>query len=216
MSGPQEPFAMPSAAFPFATLHEVNERCLQLLVNEARAERRPAIPLATPLRDLLRNMGAEARRRAAQRALLLVDMEFQDATWWRLVRAQPGKQWRSGRGAFPRRSATPLARTTLMLAWHSLQADRDTGCVLLGITPPVADLIVNLQLAEIDQIANRRFRHLQPRWHDQPAIWRALLLAAQANRADAMRDFNVHGLQLMTGSLLSARSSEGTRERAGS
>jgi hypothetical protein len=85
----QEPLKVPSAAFPFAALHEVNERCIELLVNEARAEKRPPIPLVIPLRELFRNTGAEARRRAGQRGLLLIDMEFQDAESWRAVRTQP-------------------------------------------------------------------------------------------------------------------------------
>jgi hypothetical protein len=213
----QEPLKVPSAAFPFAALHEVNERCIELLVNEARAEKRPPMPLVIPLRELLRNTGPEARRRAAQRGLLLIDMEFQDAEWWRAVRTQPEKQWRTTawRGSFPRRSAVPLGRATLMLAWHSLHADRDTSCVLLGMTAAVAELIANLQLVEIDQIANRRFRHVQPRWHDQPSIWRTLLLAAQVNKADAMRDFNLHGLQLMTGRLLSVRGDDRIHEKEG-
>src|SRR5207244_2358773 len=113
----------------------------------------------------------------------------------------PDRKWRTAawRGSFPRRSAVPLARATLMLAWHSLRADPETACVLLGMSPPVADLISALPLAEIDRIADRGFRHVQPRWHDRPAVWRNLLLAAQTSNPGAMRDFNLHGVQLMTG-----------------
>jgi hypothetical protein len=216
MSGPsQAPITVPSGAFPFATLHEVNERCIDLLVSEARAERRPPLPLVVTLRSLLRNMGAETRRRAARQGLLLVDMEFQDAVWWRSVRAQPARQRRPAgkQGSFPPRSATPLVRATLTLACQSLHVDREMARVILGMIPDVAELVANLKLVEMDQIAARWFRHIQPRWNDQPAVWNALLQAAQDNRPRAMQEFSVHGLQLMTGSLLSAKNLESPNRR---
>lgn len=207
MSGPSHvpPITVPFAAFPFATLHEVNERCIDLLVNEARAERRPPLALVVPLGDVLRNLGTETRRRAARQGLLLVDMEFQNAAWWRSVRAQPARHRRASRkrDSFPRRSATPLVRATLILACQGLHVDREMARVLLGMTSEVAELVVNLKLGEIDQIATHLFQHIKPRWNDQPTVWNSLLQAAQGNEARAMQDFSVHGLQLMTGSLLS-------------
>ena len=194
-----------SVAFPFATLHEVNERCIELLVNAARSEERAPFALIAPLRELLIPMGPLQRRRASQIGFLLVDMEFHDPNWWTAICRNPDRQWRSGkwRGQFTRRSAIPLARDTLMLAWHSIQADLDTACVLLGLARPVADLISRLKLSEINRIAVRRARHIYPRWYDQPLIWGKLLAASAAGaRSMAMRNFQVHALQLMGGALL--------------
>jgi len=195
-----------SVTFPFATLHEVNERCIELLVNAARSEERPPFALVAPLRELLVPMGPPQRRCAAEIGLLLADMEFHDPHWWSAICRHPERQWRTGkwRGQFPRRSAIPLARDTLMLAWHSVQADPDTACALLGLARPVSTLISNLKLSDINRIAVRRARHIYPRWYDQPLVWRTLLLAAAAGpKSIAMRNFQLHGLQLMGGTLLS-------------
>lgn len=89
-----------------------------------------------------------------------------------------------------------------MLAWHSLRADQATAGILLGMTRPVSDLIAELRFDEIDRIAEKRFRHVRPRWDDRPAVWRKLLLAAKENDGRVMREVNVHGVQLLTGDLL--------------
>lgn len=201
---PPHPSLGTPTAFPFATLHEVNERCIALLVNAAHSEDSPPFALVAPLRELLRNTGPASRRRASESGFLLVDMEFQDLEWWRAARTHPDRQLRNGqwRGQFPRRTAIPLTRATLMLVWQSIHADLDTACALLGLAHPVAELISDLQLAELEGIAVRRSRHLYPRWYDQPLVWRALLLAASTEKPAALRNFRIQGLQLITGRLL--------------
>jgi hypothetical protein len=191
-----------SAGFPLATLHEVNERCIELLVNAARADTAGSFPLVQHIRETLRASRPETRRLAAQRAFLLLDLEFRNLQWWRALRANPEKHWRtpSWRGSFPRRSAIPLTRATLMLAWYGIQSDISTACVLLGMTKNVAELIAAIPLSEIDRMADRGFRYLQPRWHDHPTLWRELLTPpASSGTADRV---DVHGLQLLTGELL--------------
>lgn len=192
-------------AFPFPTLYEVNERCIELLANAARSGERPSFALVAPLRELLAPMGPTQRKRAAQLGLLLVDMEFHDPEWWSAICRYPDRQWRPGkwRGQFSRRNAIPLARDTLMLAWHCVQADADTACALLGLARPVAKLISSLKLSEIYQIAVRRARHIYPRWYDQPLVWRTFLVAAATGpKSIAMRNFQIQGLQLMGGALV--------------
>jgi hypothetical protein len=192
-----------SGGFPLATLHEVNERCIELLVNAARTDTAGSFPLVQYIRETLRASRPETRRLAAQRTFLLVDLEFRNSQWWRALRANPEKHWRTPtwRGSFPRRSAVPLTRATLMLAWYGIQADVSTACVLLGMTKNVAELIADIPLSEIDRIADRGFRYLQPRWHDHPAIWRELLVRATSATGDLSR-IDLHGLQLLTGELL--------------
>jgi hypothetical protein len=188
----------------FAALQDVNERCLELLVNAARCDEHAPL-FVRPLIDLLHNCGPEIRRRLAERKLLLLDMQFHSFEWWQAVRALPDKRWRtaSGTETFPRRAAIPLARATLSLAWHSIRADSETTCVLLGMTRSVAQLIGGLQLSEIDRVAELRFRNLQPRWRDTPHVWRALLLAARTTRDGPMRDATLYALQLLSGELIS-------------
>ena len=184
-------------------LHEVNEHCIDMLVHAARKDSPAAPALVRHLRELLRAMTPESRARTAQRPLLLVDMRLADLEWWRTAkdhptRAAPLPAWR---GAFPRPQGVQLARATLMLAWHTVRADRYATC-LLGMSPGVSEIIASLSLTEIDRIVERHFRHARPRWEDRPAVWRRLLLAAQSDSARLTRDFNLYGLQLLTGQLL--------------
>jgi hypothetical protein len=189
---------------PLETLYEVNERCLEALVNMARAPTTSPLPLVNQLRDSLRSLGPEDRKRASQRAFLLVDMEFGDLDWWQAARSMPSRRSRpsSGHKCFARQAAVPLARCTLILAWHCTRSNLDAACVLLGLARPVAQLLATIPLAAIDQIAERQWAHVQPRWHDHPVVWRQLLLAATSADAKDNHAFNLLGLQLMTGELL--------------
>jgi hypothetical protein len=78
----------------------------------------------------------------------------------------------------------------------------DAACVLLGLARPVAQLLASLRLADIDRIAEQRFRYVQPRWHDRPAVWRQLLEASATTNPTPMHAFKLLGIRLMTGELL--------------
>jgi hypothetical protein len=192
------------SGFSFSSLHEVNERCLELLVYAARSERIAPFSLIFPIRDLFLQMTPELRKRAAARAFLLLDFEFGNLEWWTAVHQFPDKQFRGAawRNPFPRRSAIPLTRATLMLAWQLIRADVRKASVALGMADKVAHIIGNLQLTELDRIADRRHRHLEPRWADRPAVWRSLLSSAEAPDTTAMKRVDAHGLQLLAGDLM--------------
>jgi hypothetical protein len=202
---PNDSTSVPKArVFPYRTLHEVNERCMELLVNASRSEPAAALPLVRHLREILRTSDPEIRRRAAARGILLVDIAFHDGEWWRGVKVEPTRRRRPllAYSGFPRRTAVPLARATLMLAWHAIQEDIDTATVLLGMHREVAKVIASLQLSEIDSIAERRFRHVLPRWHDQPDYWAELFEAARSGTPAALRRCDVRGLQMIVGEQL--------------
>src|SRR5207237_6968485 len=74
---------------PLQEVYEINERCLELLVQGARSERPERFFLVKPLREVLREMTPETRARAARRAFLLVDLEFANADWWRRAKNYP-------------------------------------------------------------------------------------------------------------------------------
>ena len=193
---------------PIFGSYEVNERCIEMLVNAARHEQDRPFALVSELRELLRSLDPPMRQRAARLTFLLVDMEFANPDWWHAARNHPSQQMRTPlwRGCFPRPSAIQLARATLLLAWNSLRADPVTARILLGMAPGVSDLIADLRFDEIDRIAQKRFRHVRPRWDDRPAVWRRLLLAAQAEDEKLMGEFNLHGVQLLVGELLTPSS----------
>lgn len=195
-------------------LWEINERCIELLCNSARGDGSAAQGLGGPVRARLRRSTKEIRRRAAERKFLLLDMEFQDEEWWETAQKLIGKRFkeRSWPECFPQGSAVPLARATLSLAWHSLrgQSSVPTSCVVLGMSRGVAGLMRELQLWEIDRIAEQRYRHLGPRWRDRPGFWGELLVAAESRDGEEIRNVELHGLQLLVGELLARSRGGGT------
>lgn len=191
------------SGFSLSSIHEVNERCLELLVHAARIGPVPPFSLVFPIRDLLLQMTPDLRKRAAARAFLLVDFEFRNVEWWTAVRQFPQKQFRgtAWRNPFPKRSAIPLTRATLMLAWQAIHTAREKACIVLGMADKVAEVLGDLQLTELDRIADRHHRRLEPRWADRPAIWHSLLAAASAPECTATKRVDAYGLQLLTGDL---------------
>lgn len=191
---------------PLAPLHEVNERCLTLLAETARQQKHGTSSLVIALRRPLLAMTPEARARASRRAVLLLDMAFRDRLWWVGARAHPRRATRTllEHDVFPAPSARYLARATLVLAWHSVRADRTAAGALLGVSCAVAEIIAGLSLEELDLIAERRFRSLRPRWEDRPALWRKLLLSVESSDYRREREFNLLSLKLVIGELLSS------------
>ena len=194
------------SGFSLSSIHEVNERCLELLVHTAHTGPVPPFGLVFSLRDLLLEMTPELRKRTAARAFLLIDFEFRNVDWWTAVCKFPEKQFRgtAWRNPFPRRSAIPLTRATLMLAWQAIRTAGVRACIVLGIADKVAEMIGDLQLTELDRIADRHHRHLEPRWADRPAVWQPLLAAASAQDWAATKRIDTYGLQLLTGDLMPA------------
>ena len=207
----QRPHSAPAgseADRPLFGSYEVNERCLEMLVNAARHEQDRPFALVSELRGLLKSLDPPMRQWAARLTFLLVDMEFANPDWWHAARNHPSQQMRTPlwRGCFPRPSAIQLARATLLVAWNGLRVDPVTARVLLGMAPGVSDVIAGLRFDEIERIAEKRFRHVRPRWDDRLTVWRRLLLAAQGNDEKLMSEFNLHALQLLAGELLTPSS----------
>jgi len=185
-----------------SSLHDVNALCIEMLVRAARKDRLGEFSLVDELKHPLQRLTPEVLKRAAQGSVLLTDMQFANLPWWRTARDHPTRPapLPSWRGSFPRDLAVPLARATLMLCWHSVHSHPE-NVPLLGVLAPVAEVIATLALTDIDRIVERRFRHLRPRWEDRPAVWRALLAAAESQDFRKTRDFNIYSLQLITGEL---------------
>lgn len=186
-------------------LHEVNERCLDLIALVAKLDPEDApFALVGPLRSLLRGTRPILRHRAARQPFSLIDMEFRDAEWWRAVKSRPSRAWkeRPWRALAPKRAATQLAQTTLMLAWHMTRADADATSIVFGMSREVAQLIGSLRLSEIDTIAQHQFPHVRPRWEERADLWRELLVAAQSEDSEAMRTIAIRALQLLAGEVV--------------
>lgn len=185
-----------------AALHDVNAQCISMLVRTAREARPGGVPLNSHLAALLLGLTPEARARAAKRAFLLTDVQFANLSWWRELRDHPLRPapLPSWRGSFPKEAAMRLMRSTLVLTWSSLRA-HPRQAPLLGVRRQVAELIAELSPTDIESIVQQRFRHIRPRWEDRPAVWQMLLRAAESEDFRRMRDFDLYGVQLLTGEL---------------
>jgi hypothetical protein len=186
-------------------LFEVNEKCVELLVEMADGTSKDVpFVLVPPLLDVLRAMDSGSRRRAGRCPFLVVDIGFRDEVWWRELKGGFGRvsKQASRVGNFPRRQAVHLARSTLTLAWHVAQSDELDGALMLGMSVGCQEVIRSLGLAELEEASEKLWRHVRPRWEDQPAVWRQLLTAAMNNDAQQAADVTMRGLQLLVGDML--------------
>jgi hypothetical protein len=100
------------------------------------------------------------------------------------------------------RIASELMRETLMLAWSTVAFERGAASILFGMTPAVGSIIAELGPQDVERIAARHSRHLQPRWEDFPGFWGKLLSAARDGDEDALHEIHLHGMQLIGSELL--------------
>lgn len=203
---PKEPFEFAwRGAQALKRVHALNERCLELLTHLARADReQTTLAIVNQHRSLWRSLSATARKRAARTPFLLVDVHFQDAEWWRSVK-DPRQNRRSKmvlQAALTGKIASELMRETLMLAWSTVAFERGAASILFGMTPTVGGIIAELGPQDVERIAARHSRYLQPRWADFPAFWGKLLSAARDGDEEALHEIHLHGMQLIGSELL--------------
>ena len=187
-----------------APICDINEQCLQMLVEAARTSQSSSEPFVRQLLSLIETLDAATLATAARFPFLLVDFGFRDSEWWNAIAggndsAANDVVWLS---PFPRATTTKLSRAILMLAWHTVRTDAETSVVLLGIAPAVARLLRSLRLQDIDRIAEQHFRRVRPRWEDRPGVWRQLLICAKSTEVEIAHDFVLHALQLTASTAL--------------
>lgn len=182
------------------SLAELNEQCLELLCEQARAEHaQTAHPLLTELSDLWKTLDAAARRRAATCPYLLVDAGFADARRWSWAR---GQAIHDGLGAlapafFTVPGASGVARLVFTYAWHLARSQGPAARLLLGMSAPCAELIAGCSLRHIAELADRYPEWLQPRWPSRVTVWRELLIASIAEDDEALERARLRGVQLL-------------------
>lgn len=185
-------------------VHDLNERCLELLTHLARSKgQHTAPPIVSQYQALWQGLTGSARKRAAHMPFLLIDVYFQDANWWGTVqRSRPHRQKSPHNAAFTGKVAGELMRETVMLAWNTVSLDRGAASILLGMTPAVSDIIAEFGPQDVERVAARYSQYLRPRWQDVPAFWVKLLTAARDADEDALHESRLHGVQLIGGELL--------------
>jgi len=211
--GPNSSGSLPAwkwtGAEALGLVHELNEHCLEML--EKLTEKLPqeirtdgALEAVRLHRDLWRRLDKTARRRAAGCPFLLIDVNFQNETWWRSAQDDRSE---AGSGAattsfFPAKVARELMGETLMLAWLTARSDGRTATLLLGLAPAVADIIASLRPREIRRIIARHSSQLRPRWETSPQFWQRLLVAATGGTDASLIDVHLNGLQLLGAELI--------------
>lgn len=192
-----------SAAFSLPALHDLNRRAIDLLAQAAhRKTDQPLSLVSTVKRELLASTPT-SRDRAATRAFLLLDLDFHNGSWWQAIAQDPERRIRKPalRPAYPRETALPLTRATLIAAWRAVCADRRSAPILLGLDESVVELLITLPVTAIDSIAEHVHPYLCPRWADHPAFWRALLRAANGGDSAMLSRIDIQGIQLLTGDM---------------
>lgn len=187
-----------------APICDINEQCLQMLVEAAHVPPTATEPFILQLLGLIAALDAATLSTAARFPFLLVDFGFRDPEWWSEITTDDEQETREETwpSPFPRAAAIALARATLMLAWHTVRTDSEASVVLLGIPPTVARLLRSQRLQDINRIAEQHHRRIRPRWEDRPGVWRQLMFCAKSTEVDAAHDFVLHALQLTASAAL--------------
>lgn len=194
----------PSGVAPLSVLHDLNRRGIDLLAQTARRRPEHSLSLISALKRELFASTPASRDRAAGRAFLLLDLDFRNASWWQQIAHDPERRIRkpAHQPAFPRETALPLTRATLIAAWRAISADALSARILLGLDESVTEILMTLSVTAIDSIAEHVHPHLRPRLADHPAFWRALLRAANGGDGAALSRIDIQGIQLLTGNML--------------
>ena len=181
------------------TLAELNDDCLQLLCEHARA----GLPLPASLAGLRQTLCAldvSARWRAAECSYLLFDAGFSETRRWTSTREPVAETAASAAPSiafFTLPRTVEVLRHVLTYAWHLARSHGSAARLLLGMSPRCADLIGTCTLRQVTQLAESRPHWLRPRWPERLGIWRELLCCAMAGEAAALERIHHRGIQLL-------------------
>jgi hypothetical protein len=186
-------------------VRQLNERCVDSLVQMAHSRQlTTGVEIVDQHRALWRKLDGTARRRAAGTALLLMDVQFLNAEWWRWARGRQTSRFRApATRGLPAKLANELMRETLILAWSTASTDPHTASLLFGMSPAVAAIFGALGPHDIEQIAAKHKHQLRLRWEEHPSFWRELLSAALRADDEALHEIHLYSLQLLGSDLLS-------------
>jgi hypothetical protein len=185
-------------------LADVNSQSLRWLIKVSSHPKHAESDFLGAISGRLCALSAAERNYAARFPFLLVDLRLRDLDWWQHVASHTAtalsrSPWLT---PLPPKLTTKLARSTLVLAWHTARVDQEAALLLLGLSRPVADLIAGLHLPDVDRISERHYQYLRPRWDNQPSVWKHLLDASRTGDQTASTAFVLRGLQLVAGHLV--------------
>ncbi len=193
------------------TLPELNDYCLQVLAEQARAGCTHAA--AAKIGQGWLALDAPARRRAANHPFLLFDAGLSDPRRWRnLDRAQvqdapPGTY----QALFTVSQAIAATERVLVFAWSLARRHAVQARLALGMHPLCLEWITAHSVLAAHQLGRRQWMWLRPRWLNSPEFWDELLRGAAEGGAAHLRA-RVQGIRLLAAETAAAMRQGGEDE----
>lgn len=185
---------------------ELNERCLELVSQTAASsEHGDALAVARLNRQQWSTLDAVARQRIARLPFVIVDLHFYDGGWWRRINEGIQADPATAHRLFPPEQGVEFMHDTLMVAWHTAQADLRTAGLTMGMTARVAQTIAALSMRDLRRIAVRYGCEATLRWGGRPELWQQLLAAAQDQDDSRLKQVKLQAKICLVGELLAAQ-----------
>lgn len=149
-------------------------------------------------------LDADAIRRAARFPFLVVDVHFLEEGWWRSVLLNP-QGVPAAQSLWPPEIAGKFMSEVLVFAWHTAKWDRQVARLVLGMVPPVVEMVRELTPQQLDAVAGLHSGALKLRWHEDQEFWTKLLNAARDGHEETLADIHLHAKLRLSGQLIEAR-----------
>ena len=185
---------------------EVNEHLVSALTDLARNVD-ASMDIVRQNAEALRRLNLDGCKRAARIPVLLLDLHFQNADWWRnAIQFNGGvSPATTGASKMPADLASELTRETLIVAWLAVRETPQSANLLFGMSDAVASLLVGLSARQLSRVAAERSHELGIRWQGNLEFWQRLLAAGQSGSVEDLCETHLLGLQLLGGDLMTAR-----------
>jgi hypothetical protein len=192
-----------------APLAELNQECLELLVVKAGEpeNKRGLPPLLMETRALWADLALPAVRRLAAAPFSLFDAGIAASPRWLELHAGGvhDLSQRTEPQFFESAAARSLTRRMLVYGWHLARSRPRAACLVFGATMPAVESLAACSLATLEGAADRTGDALRPRWSQQHAFWRELLLAASAGAEERLHELLLGGVQRLAAETLAAQ-----------
>jgi hypothetical protein len=193
-------------ATSFGPIHQLNERCIELLCDAAISGSPPVtLPIVTAHRELWVRLDLEARQCLARLPFVMTDAQFRDTSRWRRVTQIQAHETEVDAipNGLPRGSSEELMLEVLMFAWQAARQDRTVALMAFAMSSSVAEIIAGLTPRQIRTIATRENHFVQIRWSSNLAFWRDLLIAALDGDEETLAVLHLHAKLMLCGELIS-------------
>lgn len=200
---------LPSQGVDPTPLAELNAECLGLLALRAGDSALPGAlpPLLGELRDLWAELPNLAVRRLAAAPFSLFDSGIVASPRWLEVRAtgvcDPSP--RAEPAYFESSAARSITRRMLVYGWHLARSRPRAACLVFGATLPAVESLAACSLSALEAAAERSGDTLRPRWPQQHAFWRELLMAASSGADQRLHELLLGGVQRLAAESLAAQ-----------